>query len=101
MAFNLTLEQSLIFAAHAHGVASAKNALEKGVDINSRDPFGHTALYWAAEAGDLQLVKFLVEHGANLNASDEANKHTAVTIAVDKKNMAIAEFLIESGAGAL
>jgi ankyrin repeat protein len=39
-----------------------------GLDVNAQDITGYTALMGAAWRGDDELVKFLVEHGAKLDA---------------------------------
>ena len=39
------------------------------LDVNGKDEYGFTALHWAAEAGDLDLVKWLVlSCGANIHS---------------------------------
>lgn len=46
----------------------AKNLVnELHIDVDYIDRTGSTALMYAAYAGHLELVKFLVEHGANIN----------------------------------
>ncbi len=41
--------------------------LENGADVNYRNSFGKTVLYYAIELGDIDIVKILIENGANLN----------------------------------
>ena len=48
-----------------------KGLIEKGGDVNTKDSRGNTALFLAANEGDLDLVKFLVEKGANANAKND------------------------------
>ena len=43
-----------------------KLLVENGVDPNTEDIEG-SVLYWAAFSGDVNAVKFLVEHGADIN----------------------------------
>jgi len=49
-------------------LAAVKYCLELGLDINAADNQGYTALHGAAYRGDNELVKFLVEKGARLDA---------------------------------
>lgn len=62
---------ALQFVAAYTGAAEIKLLLDHGADVNAVDPFGHTALHYAA-ASDLHLgevVKLLIAHGAKLNAA--------------------------------
>ena len=56
--------------------------IEAGVDINAANDSGQTALHIAAQASD-GIVKFLAEHGANLDAKDKQGR-TALDIAMGK-----------------
>jgi ankyrin repeat protein len=47
---------------------AVKYCLELGAEINARDMFGYSALHAAAYRGDKELVKFLIEQGARLDA---------------------------------
>ncbi len=46
-----------------------------GEDVNAADSYGITPLMVAANLGDLNVVKYLVEKGANLNAHDLGKKN--------------------------
>ncbi|MEM2677506.1 MAG: ankyrin repeat domain-containing protein, partial [Thermofilaceae archaeon] len=54
-------------------------------------------LHKAAEEGDLQRVKKLVENGANVNAKDEYGS-TPLYLAVLNGHLELARFLVEKGA---
>ena len=41
-------------------------------DINSRDAHGRTALWWAANRGDLGALTLLIQHGADVNVGSNA-----------------------------
>jgi ankyrin repeat protein len=47
---------------------AAKYCLQLGLDINATDGQGYTALHGAAYVGDNELVTYLVDHGAKLDA---------------------------------
>jgi ankyrin repeat protein len=55
-------------------IESIKLLLDAGVDVNSVDSRGQTALHGAAEKGYDQVVKFLVERGAKLDIKDKQGK---------------------------
>lgn len=44
-----------------------QEAILQGVDLNELDTFGHTALHWAVFGGYEDIVKVLLEAGANPN----------------------------------
>jgi ankyrin repeat protein len=44
------------------------------------DKDGYTSVYLASQNGHLEVVKFLVEKGANINASHEFRSETSGTI---------------------
>ena len=60
---------------------------------------GHngTALILAAEKGHIQIVQFLLEHGANINHTS-LNNSTALNRAVLKNQQAVVDLLVSQGA---
>jgi uncharacterized protein len=69
---------TLVTAASA--LDAVKLALERGDDINAANAQGETALHAAAYWGADQVVQFLVETGANINAKND-KVWTPLTIA--------------------
>ncbi|KAF5608355.1 ankyrin protein [Fusarium pseudoanthophilum] len=68
--------------------------LATGADVNA--DFRSTALKSAVSSGHVELVKFLIEAGADVNASKTGM--TALEVAVHKNNTELAKLLIEAGA---
>ncbi|GKC69189.1 serine/threonine-protein kinase STY17-like protein isoform X1, partial [Tanacetum coccineum] len=61
----------LLFVACKGDVAGVKEVLdEDGVDVNSIDLDGRTALHIAASEGHVEVVKFLLSRKANIDARD-------------------------------
>ena len=60
---------ALVLAAHSGNGGAAGLLLTKGADANA-DGIGYTALHAAILRSDLELVKNLLAHGANPNATD-------------------------------
>ncbi|MBA2649230.1 MAG: ankyrin repeat domain-containing protein [Legionella sp.] len=58
----------LIECAITHQLDIAKKLIELKVDINKSDVTGRTPLHWAADNDDIELVRLLLNHGANPNA---------------------------------
>ncbi len=58
----------------AEAIASMKLCLHAGADVNTADNQGETALHGAAQKGWDQVVQFLVDHGAKLDAKDKKGR---------------------------
>ncbi|KFQ58181.1 2-5A-dependent ribonuclease, partial [Pelecanus crispus] len=72
--------------------------LDCGVDVNSKDECGKTALILAVEMRSPGLVKALLEKGEiDIDDADEEG-NTALMVAVEKNDYDIAELLCEKGA---
>ncbi|KAG6912385.1 hypothetical protein DXG01_014959, partial [Tephrocybe rancida] len=57
-----------------------------------------TVLHMFAESGDLEMVKFLVEHGANLDVQDFMTKKTVLHMFAESGDLEMVKFLAEHGA---
>ena len=60
---------SFFAAAKAGDLLAVKQALDFGIDVNSKDRYGHTALIQACE-GTTEILKILLEYGADVNSRD-------------------------------
>ena len=86
------------FAAARRGdVAAVKAFLDKGVDVNAKTQYGATALAYAADKGHTELVKLLLERGADPNVRDTFYNATPMSWAAPKGHVEIAKLLIEKG----
>lgn len=75
---------------------------EDGYDVNDQDNAGNTALHEAALNGHLDIVKLLVNHGADVNVqSYEMFKDTPLIDASANAHLPVVEFLLEHGADPL
>ena len=68
--------------AHRHvpdgWLPSVKYLVEEvGVDVNTRDHEGYTALHHAAARGDTELVRYFLEHGSDVMAVSRRGQTTA------------------------
>ena len=62
---------------------------------------GMTALHYAAINGDTEIVRFLVEHGADITAQDNLLSRSAIHFAAEKGNLECIKYLAEQGADLL
>ena len=58
---------SLFDAVLSNDTNKVKGALASGVNINSKNEKGYTVLHYAVMGGNVELVKFLVENGADIH----------------------------------
>lgn len=68
--------------------------MEAGADVNVEYNWFYTPLRYAAEAGDLKLVKLLLEKGASPDPPE--GQSPPVVFALAKKHYDVARVLIES-----
>ena len=62
---------SLPDLVEANERAAALRALAEGRDVNERSADNTTALHWAVHHGDVELVRQLIERGADPNARND------------------------------
>jgi ankyrin repeat protein/catechol 2,3-dioxygenase-like lactoylglutathione lyase family enzyme len=55
-------------------IAAINLLLDKGADVNEADPQGNTALHYAAQRGEDDVVRLLVSHGAKLNLPNKQGR---------------------------
>ncbi|KAF5565098.1 ankyrin protein [Fusarium napiforme] len=79
---------------HHDAIQRCQLLLATGADINA--DFGSTELKSAVASGHVELVKFLMEAGADVNASKTGM--TALEVAVHNNNTELAKLLVEAGA---
>jgi hypothetical protein len=85
-------------AASAGEVARVRELLDKGVDVNSANQYGATALAFASRRGHLEVVKLLLERGADPLRRDNFNGLTPLLFALRQGHAEIARiFLAKTG----
>ncbi len=50
---------------------------EMGADVNARDANGYTALHHAASRGDVEMIRYLIEKGADVTVVSRKGETTA------------------------
>lgn len=80
--------------------ADVQDYIERGASANEKDFCGFTCLHEAALEGHTQIVKYLIENGANVNAkADEAgDSETPLIDAAENKHLDCVKVLLENDA---
>ena len=71
---------------------------EGKVPIDPEDTAGDTPLSWAAEGGDLEMVQFFVEKGANIHHVAHSDRSTPLLLAAKNGHQGVVAYLVEQGA---
>lgn len=75
-----------------------KELINKGIDADIEDLDGGTALFKAVKGGHKEVIKFLIDSGADVNFSNREWGHTPIFTAVASGNGEIIKLLICNGA---
>ena len=90
-------EPALHLAAANGDTAKIRSLCAQGVDINEKNIYGETALMTASRYGYLEIVKILVNNGANVNLTSNLGSPT-LYYALTAKRYNIFIFLVLNGA---
>ena len=96
---------ALHIAAKSGGPRFTESIIERGADVNAKDPKGFTPLhyaanqpyYWANREIHLKLVEVLLKAGADVNAKDNEGA-TPLHYAAMNDATKLAEYLLKAGA---
>ncbi len=72
--------------------------LDKGADVNAKFRYGATALFKAAERGHTEVVKLLIERGADVNVKDTFYGATALYWAMQKGHTGVVRAILAKSA---
>jgi ankyrin repeat protein len=68
--------------------------LARKVDVNGSDDFGRTALHWAAENGQKNIVALLLTNKADVSIKDRLSSSTPLSRAAQNGHLEIVELLL-------
>ena len=96
-----TKDEEFFAAVRRGDLAAVTSLLDAGVDVNAKFRYGTTALFPACDRGHTEIVKLLLERGAEVNVRDTFYGATPLTWAASKDRVEIVTLLLEKGAQGL
>ena len=100
----LTKVEQLQEAARKGDAATVKKLIDEGVDVNTKFRYGATAIFYASDHGHVEVVKVLLDKGADLTLKDTFYGFTPLMLATSPaqkkrpEHTEIAKLLIAKGA---
>src|SRR5580698_5198173 len=91
------LTDDLLAATRKGDLAQVKALLDKGANVNSKSPYGSTALFFACDRGHVAVVKLLIDRGADVNVEDTFYHANALSWAAQKNHLEIVRLLLDHG----
>jgi hypothetical protein len=91
--------EELNAASRKGDVEAVRALLDKGISPDAKWRYGMTALFPACDRGHLEVVKLLLERGANVNVRDSFYGQTPFQSALGKGHVEIVRLLFAKGAG--
>ena len=91
------MQEEMLAAVRSGDLAKLRMLLTSGVDLDSRDPLGWSALMWASALNLPHVVRVLLECGADTEVTDQYGA-TALMKACRQDSIAIADLLLKYGA---
>jgi ankyrin repeat protein len=92
------LNEDLLAATRKGDLTAVKSLLDQGASVNAKSPYGSTPLFFACDRGHTEIIKLLIERGADVNVEDTFYHATALTWAMQKKRAPIVKLLLDKGA---
>lgn len=93
--------RALLGATQAGDLDAVQFFIKKGAEITCRsdDSDALTPLLIASKNGHFEIVRFLVEHGADVNDRDRGRQKTALHLAAWYRHLSTVQCLVRLGAG--
>lgn len=91
------LVEELWDAARDGDVARVRAALDKGADVNAKGRYDRTALGFAADKGHTDVIRLLLQRGADINVLDTFYKMRPLDLALMNEHLDAAGLLVERG----
>ena len=92
-------DRQLVDAAKDRDWATVGTLLDRGVDVDTPQGDGATALHWAAHWNDLGTLDRLIEAGSNVDAANDLGA-TPLWVGCASRNTGVVQRLLAAGANA-
>jgi hypothetical protein len=93
-----TVDEQLLKAAENGDLAAVSEALGLGANVNAKDQYNNTSLNWAALWGYGEVVKRLLEAGADIENRGSGGGMTPLANAASRGHFEVAQTLLDRGA---
>jgi len=93
-----TINDQLLKGASAGDLAGLSQALEQGANVNAKDEYNNTSLNSAALWGHAEVVKRLLEAGADIENRGSGGGLTPLANAASRGHSDVAQILLDHGA---
>jgi hypothetical protein len=90
----------LLKAVLSFDTAAVEALLKQGVSPDAKDRTDHTALFFAAQDGSTDIVRLLLQYGADVSIREKEHGETALSAAARRKHGAIVQLLLAKDPGA-
>jgi hypothetical protein len=90
-------EDDLLTAVRNGDATAVKALLDQGVAVDTKFRYDRTALSFAADRGNAEMVKLLLERGADADAEDTFYRNTALGWAAYKGHVDVVRLLVARG----
>jgi ankyrin repeat protein len=92
------VNKQLWMGAYYGHLDQVQSALAQGANPNFKGKGGFTPIVIAARNGYLEIVQYLMDHGAEMDKRDNSRKKSALLAAAFKSQNEVAEYLLAHGA---
>ncbi|KAF1964450.1 ankyrin, partial [Bimuria novae-zelandiae CBS 107.79] len=75
-----------------------KAMVDQGADLNVQSSAKDTALHYACESGNLEIIELLIDHGCKFDLERNTTGYTPLMIATREGTLATVEVLVKAGA---
>ncbi|KAF7269229.1 ankyrin repeat domain-containing protein 39 [Rhynchophorus ferrugineus] len=95
----MDFEKGIWFAAQSGDYDRVKKLINtKKYEVDQKDSAGYTALHYASRNGHLEICRYLIESGANIDGRTRSGQATALHRACTAGKLDIVDFLLSHNA---